>query len=353
MKTINEIYEELLTAFAKRAGYTPDRSCDLAIRLYAVAAQLQALSLQADWVLDQSFPQTAHGKSLDYHAAMRGLSRMPATQAEGILQFSVSAPPITDLTISMGTVCMTPGMVQFETTETVMLLAGHTTVQAKARAVEAGVSGNVAEDTITVLSACPIGITGCINPTVFKGGSDEESDEQLRARILESYQRLPNGANAMFYEQSAMRHPGVSSASAVGRARGIGTVDVFVATEAGVPSQELLQDIQDDLQKKREIAVDVRVLAPTLLAVDIKAEIASADNADFDKVKAEAELAIAGCFDGRRLGAPVRVAELYAKLYSIEGVENCHILSPSSDVAGGSSVLPTLGKLNITRMEGK
>lgn len=352
MKTMDEIYEELLTAFGERAGYTPDRTCDLAIRLYAVAAQLQALSLQADWVLNQSFPQTAHGQSLDYHAAMRGLSRMAATQAEGTLQFSVTAPPVSDLTIPMGTVCMTAGMVRFETTETAVLPAGKTTVQVKARAVEAGASGNVAEHTITVLSACPMGITACMNPTVFKGGSDEESDEQLRVRVLESYQRLPNGANAMFYEQTAMRHPGVSSASAVGRARGIGTVDVYVATEAGVPSQKLLQEIQTDLQKKREIAVDVRVFAPTLFTVDIKAEIASAANADFDTVKAAAKRAIAGCFDGRRLGAPVRVAELCAKLYAIEGVENCHILSPSADVAGGSSVLPSLGTLTITRMEG-
>ena len=56
MKNIEEIYQELLAAFAERAGFTPEEGCDLAVRLWAAAAQLQALGIQADWVLDQSFP---------------------------------------------------------------------------------------------------------------------------------------------------------------------------------------------------------------------------------------------------------------------------------------------------------
>lgn len=59
MKTTEEIYQTLLAAFAQRAGFTPEADCDLAVRLYAAAAELQALGIQSEWVLDQSFPQTA------------------------------------------------------------------------------------------------------------------------------------------------------------------------------------------------------------------------------------------------------------------------------------------------------
>ena len=59
MRTIEEIYQDLLAAFAERAGFVPENGCDLAVRLWAAAAQLQALGIQADWVLNQSFPQTA------------------------------------------------------------------------------------------------------------------------------------------------------------------------------------------------------------------------------------------------------------------------------------------------------
>ena len=81
MRPIEEIYQELLDAFAERAGFVPESGCDLAVRLWAAAAQLQALGIQADWVLDQSFPQTAQGKYLDYQGQMRGLTRLASTKA--------------------------------------------------------------------------------------------------------------------------------------------------------------------------------------------------------------------------------------------------------------------------------
>ena len=57
MKTVEEIYETLKADMAQRAGFVPEDGCDLAVRLWAAAAQIQALEIQADWVLDQSFPR--------------------------------------------------------------------------------------------------------------------------------------------------------------------------------------------------------------------------------------------------------------------------------------------------------
>ena len=59
MKTVEEIYQELLSDFEERIGMDVSGSCDLAVRLYAVAAQVQALYAQTEWVKRQSFPQTA------------------------------------------------------------------------------------------------------------------------------------------------------------------------------------------------------------------------------------------------------------------------------------------------------
>ena len=83
MKTVEEIYRELLADFEKRIGMEVSSTCDLAVRLYAVAAQVQALYAQTEWVGRQSFPQTAEGKYLDYHAQMRGLVRSAAVRAVG------------------------------------------------------------------------------------------------------------------------------------------------------------------------------------------------------------------------------------------------------------------------------
>ena len=61
MRDIEAIYQEMMQVFSQRAGYLPADACDLPVRLYAMAAQVQALYAQADWVMAQSFPQTASG----------------------------------------------------------------------------------------------------------------------------------------------------------------------------------------------------------------------------------------------------------------------------------------------------
>lgn len=351
MKEIEEIYQELLTAFTERAGFTPEDGCDLAVRLWAAAAQIQALGIQADWVLDQSFPQTAQGVYLDRHGEMRGITRQEATKAVGTLRFSVDTAPVSNITIPAETVCMTAAETRFQTTQEVTLAVGELTVDAPAEALEGGNTGNVAPGTICILTACPLAVTDCTNPEAFSGGRDPEDDETLRSRILESYQRLPNGANAAWYEQTAMSYSGVAAARAVGRARGIGTVDVYVAEESGLPSEELLTGLQEELQAKREIAVDVEVKAPSVQAVDVTVAIMKADGAAFEEVQAAVEQSIATFFTGRLLGEPVRLAELGNRLYALDGVENYRFSAPAEDLAADNTVLPVLGTLTVTEME--
>lgn len=351
MRNIETIYQELLAAFAERAGFVPETGCDLAVRMWAVAAQIQALGIQADWVLDQSFPQTARGQYLDYQGQMRGLVRMPAARAVGTIRFSVAMPPVSDVVIPADTVCMTEQEVRFRTTEPVTLAAGTLEAEAPAEALGGGSIGNAAPGAICILTACPVAVTACANPTAFSGGCDEEDDESFRKRILDSYQRLPNGANAAWYEQTAMNYGGVAAAKAVGRARGIGTVDVYVATEQGIPGEELLTGLQAELQEKREIAVDVKVKAPEVRSVDVSVGVAAETGVDFDKVKADVEQCVAAFFTGRLLGCPVRLAELGNRIYDLEGVENYRFSAPTADVSGGDTVLPVLGTLVVTEME--
>lgn len=350
MKTIEEIYQSLLGAYTQRTGTVLAEDCDLAVRLYAAAAQLQALDIQAWWVLDQCFPQTAQGTYLDGHALMRGIARRAATKAVGTLRFSVPSASSVELTITEGTACMTAGELRFQTTANAVLQAGDLYVDVPAEAMESGAAGNVPPGSVVILTACPVGITGCTNPAAFSGGSDQEDDESLRQRVLESYLRLPNGANAAWYEQTAMSHQGVAAAQAVGRARGIGTVDVYIATEAGLPSQALLEEVQADLQEKREIAVDVEVLSPEAQNVNVSVKVAPGENHTFEEVEPLVEQAVTALFNGHLLGKPLLLAELGNRIYSVEGVENYQILSPTADVTGDKGTLPLLGTLTVTEM---
>ena len=350
MKEWTEIYEQLRGTFAQRAGFVPSEGCDSAVRLYALAAELQSLLMQADWVLDQSFPQTAQGMYLDYHAETRGITRAAAEKAAGVIRFAAADKVTAACPIEKGTVCMTAEGVRFETTEDAAIAVGSQWADVPAQAVEAGAGGNVIAGTVTLLSAMPVGVVQCTNPTAFSGGCDAESDEALRGRVLASYQRLPNGANAAYYEQEAMRYPGVAAAKAVGRARGIGTVNVVIATHAGVPDAALLAAVETDLQKKREIAVDVKVLAPAVETVAVTAVLKAAPGYTFAEVKAGAQSALEALFTGELLGKSVTTARLLTLLCGVEGVENVHLTAPAADVAVGSTELPMLGTVTISEL---
>ena len=112
MEELNAIYERMRAIFAEEAGFVPNNGCDAMVRLYALASEVQSLLAQADWVLDQSFPQTAVGQYLDYHAETRALTRLPAAKAAGVLRFSAPSAAVTDYEIEQGSVAMTSGGVR-------------------------------------------------------------------------------------------------------------------------------------------------------------------------------------------------------------------------------------------------
>lgn len=348
MKTLEEIYQELAAEFQERTGLSAAGCGDLAARFYAVAAQIYGLYIQADWTRRQCFPQTAEGEELDKHAWLRGVKRQAAVKAKGAVRFYVDGERQYQTDIPAGTVCMTAGGLRFLTVESASVPAGETQVDVAVEAAEAGAAGNVAANTILFLAVPPVGVTACVNPAALSGGQNEETDEVLRRRILATYQRLANGANSAFYQQTAMAFDGVAAVTVLPRSRGVGTVDLVVASQAGVPEESLLRRLQEHFSSVREIAVDVQVLAPTVQIVNVSVTVTAKDGVQFSQVSAQVEAVLKNWFTGQRLGCSVLRAELTALVFGVDGVANCTVTSPSGDLAGESATLPVLGTLAIT-----
>lgn len=348
--SVEEIYQELMTDFARRTGLEAGSAGDLAVRMYTVAAELYSLQVQCDWVARQCFPQTAGGEYLDRHATLRGLERRRAARAEGVLRFSVDQTLSTDLTIPAGTVCMTAGLVRFETVEDGVLTAGTLQTEVPARAAERGNVGNVGSGTILSMAVAPVGVSRVTNPAPFAGGRDEEGDEALRERLLETFQRLPNGANAAFYQQGALAFDQVAAAQVIPRSRGVGTVDVVIATEAGIPDQELLNRVRAWFQERREIAVDVGVLAPKVKSVDVTVRVKAREGRGATVVRQAVIDALNAWFTGARLGKDLLRAQLGGVVFGVEGVENYTIALPAADIPVGPDELPRLGTLTVEEL---
>ena len=239
---------------------------------------------------------------------------------------------------------------RFETTQEAVLEAGETAVDVPARAVEPGAAGNAAAGTIRAMAVAPVGVSGCTNPAGFSGGTDEEEDEALRARVLETYQRMPNGANAAFYQQGAMSFPQVAAASVIPRPRGVGSVDVVIATAAGVPDQSLLTEVEDYFEARREIAVDVQVKAPEVEPITVNARVQPEEGRDCESVCQAAEQAVQSWFDGRLLGQDVLRAKLGDIIFSVDGVKNYVLDAPAADVTVDNGTLPRLTSVAVTEL---
>ena len=348
MKSVEEIYQELTAQFCAGTGLSALEDGDLTVRFYAVAAQLYSLYVQAEWTRMQCFPQTARGEYLDRHGALRGVRRREAEAAEGILRFYVDAVRDEDVAVEAGTVCMTAGQVRFVTTREGSVKAGTLYADIPARAAEPGAEGNAAAGTVLNMAVAPTAISACVNPAAFVGGRDEEDDESLRARILETYARLANGANAAYYKQAALAFDQVVAAHVIPRSRGVGTVDVVIAAEAGVPGEGLLGEVKEYIQSMREIAVDVGVLAPETVPVDVALKVTAAAGADAHEVAGRAEEAVRSWFTGKRLGQSVLTAQLTAMVFALDGVANCTVVLPRGDVAVEGGQLPVLAGLTVT-----
>lgn len=348
MKGVEEIYQELAAQFQSRTGLTAGGSGDLAVRFYAVAAQLYGLYAQAEWTEKQCFPQTATGEKLELHAGLRGVARRPASKAGGTVRFYAARDRLEAAEIPEGTVCMTADGRRYVTTGGAVIAVGVTELDVPVEAVEAGSAWNAEAGTIVYLAVPPSGVTACANPEALTNGQDREGDESLRERVLATYNRLANGANAAFYHQEAMGFDGVAAAAVLPRNRGVGTVDVVVAARGGMPDQALLDSLQAHFDSVREIAVDVRVCAPTEAGVVIAVTLAAEGGYAFEEVSQTVRAAVSGWFTGELLGKSVLQAALTALVFGCEGVANCTVAIDGGDLAGDSVTLPCLGALTIT-----
>ena len=345
--SIVEIYQSMKATVESDGGVHINDGGDMALRLYAAAAEIYSLRCQTDWLKRQGFPQSASGKLLDLHAQVRGLVRRNGTRASGEICFQLEEVRSNDTPIHTGMVCMNSGGLEFITSEAAVIAAGELFCIVPAMAREAGSFGNVPAESICQMAIAPIGVSRCFNPETFVGGSDLEGDESLRSRVLESFARLPNGSNAAYYEAEALNTDGVAAVKVLPRARGIGTVDLVVASALGEPPAELILALQEKFEREREICVDVHVSAPALVSVNVDVGLVIEDGFDAADVVARVKAALIAVFDGQLLGRNFTRAKLGSVVFDIAGVENYQILLPTTDVSINGSQLPIPGVVNV------
>lgn len=355
-KEVNLTYEEIHSSMRARyrelSGFDADQASDIGVRLKILAAETASAYEKLEELRAQVFPQTSSGEYLELHAQGRAITRKQAIAATGMLEFSRETPAYSDIPIPSGVMCATrpEPQVRFETVEDSVLPAGQTRVTVPAVAVDAGAQGNVAASAVCVMISPPAGITGVTNPEPFSGGMDEESDDALRSRLLAAYENISNGTNRAFYYDLAMSYDDVSSVNILPRRRGRGTVDVVIACRSAGTQAELVDAMQDDMNRRKEINVDVRVVAATVDMTAISYELAVKDGYNFELVAEKSREAVRDYVNSLSVGSPLLLAAVGNRLLMVDGVYNYSITSPNRDTIPSSDHVLRAGTISTAGM---
>lgn len=222
------------------------------------------------------FPEWSYGEYLDLHAKRVGLTR----RAAGYAYAKVEVEGIPGTIIPAGFAFAVPSVnsqpaIEFRTEEAVEIAEdGKATVGVLA--VLPGTGGNVPADAIVLMVSPMRGITAIKNPEKASGGTEEESDDSLRARIMEIEQGLDTGFVGCDadYIRWSKEVPGVGTSFVIANwnPEVKNSVKLVVLDANGEPANDHILELvynhimspEDRLSRKAPIGAILTVVAPVM-----------------------------------------------------------------------------------------
>jgi uncharacterized phage protein gp47/JayE len=246
------------------------------------------LTLQyIDWLALQLLPDTAETEWLDRHGDIwlvnsdGSTGRKLATLASGIATFEGSAegaliPTGTQLRSAVGAPPGSPSTTAelgYETLEDIVVGSGF--AEGPIRALDPGALGNLDTGSVLSMETPPANVSPQATVVTLTGGTDTETDDQLRARILQRIRNPAMGGSQENYVTWALAVPGVERAWAAPE-QGPGTITVRFLMDRtlrppdGWPLPEDVVAVKDYIDLMRPVTVkDSYVVAPIKQFVDV------------------------------------------------------------------------------------
>lgn len=349
-------YDEVTTAVALIERMLGEMSPDLdqgegsfAWSLIAPSAvELARVWDNLDLLVQIMFVQTTYGDYLDARAEEHGVTRKDATKAVGTVTFTGSA----GAEIPAGTEVSTTVLVGSDeepivfVTDELGIVTTAGTVDVPVTAFLAGEDGNVAADAIDRFVLVISGVSSVTNAAAMAGGTDDETDEELRSRLLGVVANPVGAGTESDYERWAEEVDGVGYAYCVGLYSGAGTVQVWVLDADREPAgSTLLSDVEDYIATLSPIGADVTIGAPTNEVVAVSATLTMEPGATVAAVQTAVEDAIQAYMETLAVGDDVILNEVGAAIITVAGVADY-----SSLQLGGAGTNYTIAASEIAKM---
>lgn len=327
-KDYRQIRADILRDIANQQpdAYVGDDS-DFAVRANASGAAIEGLYQHQQWIVRQIFADTADADILESkHCNPRGIYRKAAAQATGTIRFS----GVAGSAVPIGTEAKAANGVSFVTTALGTVGMGGT-VDVAARASVAGASGNQLAAAALTLTAAPAGVQSQASIVAMTGGTDIETDAALLARYLFDLRLPPMGGAEHDYYKWAMEVPGVTDAYVFTQRRFINGVDVVIETSGGLPSAQLIADVLAYIDTQRPPCVNLLVMAPTLVTVDITA-VLTLSGITLAEATTRINSVLQAYFATLHVGDAVPRAKLVSLMMSVPGVVDVNLTAPAANV---------------------
>lgn len=329
VKTLGDVRANILRDISNQL---PDadtgNDSDFAIRATGTASAIEGLYEHQLYIYRQIFPDTADADNLKRHAAIRGLSKKRAVAASGsiVVNGQPGAPvtnPVTAQTLDAR---------QYTTTAT-GIIGADGTLTLGAICTLPGSAGNAdTGTTLTVLSP-PNGVTSAATITKMVGGTDDETDAELLARLLDVIRRPPAGGNKWDYRRWAMNVDGVSAAFVYPLRRGLGTCDVVITASGGLPSSATIANVQAAIDGQRPVtAKNSLVLAPTIVVIDHVIQVAFPGGTAAG-AQAAIQPGIAGYFAAIQPGAQYIKSRVEGIITDSPGITDRLVMTPTGNIS--------------------
>ena len=267
--TLTELISRIQSDIESRLPGTDPRLRRAALSVLArtLSGAAHGLYGYLDWLADQILPDTADTDHLDRWASIWGLSRKAATAATGSASFTGTDGAV----IPAGATLQRSDGGEFTLDADATVAAG--TLTAAVTGSVAGTDGNTAAGSSLTLVNPIAGInsTGTVAAGGFTGGTDTETDDELRARLLARLQQPPHGGASFDYVAWALEVSQVTRAWVFPERLGAGTVGVsFVCDDLDpiIPTAAVVAAVQDHLNLVRPVTAQVTAFAPTPVAVN-------------------------------------------------------------------------------------
>ena len=346
------IISEMVADYEARTGRTIEPAQVETLLIQAFSYRELLLRNQIQDASLQNLVEYARFPMLDHLGILVGVTRLPAALAETTLLLTLVSGH-GDVVIPVGLrVSSTDGRSVFELIEDVTVLAADNTVTSTFIAKTAGkLSNDYAIGTVSVILDPQPYLSTASNTNVTAGGSDEETDEQLRDRIKLAPSAFSNAGSYKAYEFWAKStSPSIIDVAVTNPIPG--TVEIFplMANLATTPT-EILDAVYAVLNsdKIRPLTDTVLVTSPTAVETAITVGLVLYDGAVQSDILQIINSNLEAFRDGRRklLGQDIVIDQIKA-LCMIDGVYKTNVTVPSSDLVITETQFANITAINVT-----